>query len=605
MPIPPIRIVIAGVDRFTSTVAKSMQGVKKMGKKVSETGKKMTMGVTLPIVAFGALTLNTAANFEASMNRVQNLTQATAVELGMLKEQARDLGATTQFSASQAADAMGYLGMAGFEMKEIMSAMPATLNLAAASQMELAQTADIVSNILTGYNMKATQTGEVTDVLTSTFQGANTNLEQLGEAMKYVGPVASSMRIPLRDTATAIGLLGNAGMQGSMAGVQLRGILASLAKPSSAAASALERLKIPKSNLVDADGNIKSLRNTIQEFTKAGATSADLITIFGRRMGPGMAALVSQGVTEFDKLRAKLDKTGTAQAAAEVSMQGLAGQMKSLKSAFEELQLAIADSGILMFVTKIVEKLASFTRRIAKVNPNILKMGTIFAALAAAIGPVVFVIGSVMTAIGTLAPIIASAGGVIAAVSNPIGWVVAAIAGMIAWIALLRKAGMKWKEIFRVMFTSVTPLVAIVEFVIENWKRLLPFFKLALFGLVKLFQWFAPVFVAALQPVLWVLDKVIGLLKWVMDKGLSALEFLASKFLGEDLQKKIGFVGVGGEAPGGALDTQSRIEEKNTKQESTLKVQFQNAPAGTRISRDGSGPFDFETESGALLPGRG
>jgi len=606
MSIPPIRIVIAGVDKFSATLGKSLQSIGKIGKKVASAGRIMTMAVTLPVLAMGASTLKTAADFETSMNRVQNLTSATGSELVQMQNQARDLGATTMFTASQAADAMGFLGMAGFETNEIISAMPATLNLAAASQMELAQTADLVSNVLTGYNTDATKTGMVTDVLVSTFQNANTNLEQLGDAMRYVAPIAASMKIPIRDTATAIGLLGNAGMQGSMAGVQLRGILASLSKPSAEAASALEKLGIPRNKILDASGNVTSLRGVIEQLSKAGATSTDLFTIFGRRMGPGMAALISQGVGEFDKLREKLDDQGSSQRAAEVSMKGLNGQLKALKSAWEDFQLSIADSGILETVTKLVTKFAAFFRRISKVNPQILKMGVIFAGIMAVVGPLLFIIGNLMSAFSAIGGAIASAGGIIALVSNPIGWVIAAILGLIAMIMLLKRAGLSWAEAFRVVFASCFPLVAVVEFIIENWKRLLPFFKLALMGIVGLFKVFGKVIMFLLKPVLWILDKLIEPLKWIMDKGLRGIEWLANKVLSPELKSKIGFVGVGGEAPaGGALALQSSIEERNIKQESKLKVEFSNIPDGTRLKKEGRGPFDFEAESGSLLPAMG
>lgn len=603
MAFTPIRIVIAGVDKFTSTIGKSLQGFDKIGKRAKKFGRTMTMAVTLPVLALGASAISTAANFETSMNRVQNLTGATGKQLGGLENQARELGATTQFSATQAAKAMGFLGMAGFETNEIFSSMPATLNLAAAAQIELGTAADIVSNVMTGYNKKATETDQVTNILVSTFQGANTNLEQLGEAMKYVAPLAAGLKIPIEDTATAIGLLGNAGMQGSMAGTQLRGVMAALVKPTSEAARTLAKLKIQKSSIIDAKGNITSLRKVIEEFTKSGANSTDILTIFGRRMGPGMAALMSQGVKEFDKLRGKLNSQDSAVKAAEVSMKGLNGQIKALLSAFDELKIAILkDTGLLTGLTKVAGKFATFIRRLAKTSPHLLKMAAMFAMVVAAVGPLVFIIGQLLISFAAIGGTIASAGGIMALLLNPVGLV---IAGIVALVALLRGAGLEWGQIFSLMLVPVWPLVAIVQFIIKEWSRLLPFFKLTLMLIIGIFRVFGKVLKVVLAPVLGLLDKMMGAIKWVMGAGLGVLEKLAGKVLSPELQSRVGFVGGGVGSESAALQVQGRIEKKNTRNESELKVRFENAPKGMRVEKEGSGPFDFGVETGSLFPAAG
>ena len=481
-----IRIVIAGVDELSKTINGSLKGIKKMGRGIKDAGKRLTMGLTLPLAAFGALTLSTAANFETSMNTVQNLTQATTQEFRALQDQARELGATTAFSATQAGQAMGFLGMAGFDTMQIMGAMPATLNLASAANMELAETADIMSNIMTGYGKDASEAIAITDIMTTTFQSANTNLQQLGDAMKFVAPVAQSLGVDIKDTSAAIGLLSNAGIQGAMAGTNLRGVLAALAKPTSEAASTLEQLKIPKSAIFKSNGELQEFTKVLKAFEKSGASTADMMAIFGRRIGPGMMAMVSQGSGAFDKLRTKLDGAGgSAKRAADVQLKGLGCQLKILKSAFEELQLAIADSGLLAFATKFVKKISNLIRDLSKVNPKILKMGLIFAGVAASLGPLLVIVGTGIMWFAGLAGAIASAGGVIALISNPIGWAVAAIMALIAIVTYMAThVDSKLTKIITYFF----PLAGIMTWVLTRWKRILPFIKLFIMAIAALFK---------------------------------------------------------------------------------------------------------------------
>src|SRR5690606_26502147 len=162
------------------------------GQKMQQVGASLTRNLTLPIVALGGAALKAGADFEQGMNRVRALTGATGDTFKALEDQAKRLGATTQFLATEAADAMGFLAQAGFNAEQILGSMEATLNLAAAAQLDLGQAADIVSNVMQGYGLATSEAGRATDVLTQAFSSSNTNLEQLGQAMKYVGPIASA-----------------------------------------------------------------------------------------------------------------------------------------------------------------------------------------------------------------------------------------------------------------------------------------------------------------------------------------------------------------------------------------------------------------------------
>ena len=372
-------------ERVAQTSAEKMnQQFEKVGRQMESIGKSMSKYVTLPLVAFGALALRTAGQFEKSMNKVAAISQATGGELAELEKQARDLGKSTQFSASEAADAMSFLAMAGFEVTEIMSAMPATLNLAAAGQMDLARSADIVSNVMQGFGIAATQTDEVVDVLAKTFTSANTDLEELGQAMSYAAPVAKAYGISVEETAAAIGFLGDAGIKATRAGTGVRQMLLQLAAKA-------DELGL---SIYDAAGNMKPIAGLLEEIEKSGIPTTKMIEVLGARAGPGLAVLLDRGSEALRDYTEELaDSGGTAQRVAEQQMEGLFGALKELRSAFEELQIAIAKSGILDFATNLVKRVTELVRRMADMDPAILRLITGFAGLAAAAGPVLIVMG--------------------------------------------------------------------------------------------------------------------------------------------------------------------------------------------------------------------
>lgn len=568
MAIQPIRIVIQGIDKFSSTIAQSQKKIEKFGKSVSRVGRTMTVGLTVPIVAMGGAALKTTADFEQSMLRVQNLTGATGQTFQALERQARDLGATTLHTASDAAEGMGFLGMAGFNTEQIMSAMPATLDLATASQLELGRSADIVSNILTSYGKDAAQTTNVVDLMVDSFQSANTNMEQMAEAMKFVGPVAAGMKIPIEDTATAIGLLSNAGIQGAMAGTQLRGILGMLADPSNKARESLARLKIPKSAIVDSTGNIKNLGEVIRQFELSGASTADMLQIFGRRIGPGMAALVSQGSKAFETLNVDLrDNEGSARNAAKAFEESLIGQTKALQSALQELGIAIfKDTGLLKDIVGAVRGLIGFVRRLTKVSPGVLKLAAIFAAIVAAVGPLLMVLGPIISGVASLSGAIASAGGVMALLSNPIGWVIGGILALVAAITAMKmKFGMSVKSIVMGIMYLSGPIGWIVAFFIKNWGKMLPFIKL----IGWLFKQLGKIILFAMWPVFKFLEKLGDLVGWIAEKLFDVLTSLAKLVLPKWLESKLGFTSPEAEETGGAADIVGRAGVVNRNENET------------------------------------
>lgn len=601
MPLPSIRIVIAGVDKFSSTIGKAMKGVKRMGETMRNIGRNMTIGLTLPIVTFGAMTLRTAGDFETSMNKVQNLTGATVSEMTALTSQARELGATTAFSASQTAGAMGILGLSGMKTNEILASTADVLNLAAAGSIEMSESADVLTGVMAGFNKKATDATNVADLLVTAMQSSKTDILGVGEAMSFVAPMAKSLGVTVKDTALAIGLLSNANIKGARAGTTFRAILASLAKPTKEAAMTLERLKIDKSVIFDADGKFKGLTETIEAFRNSGANAQDMIAIFGRKMGVGMSAMVGQGKKKLDELNASLNNIGgAAKRAADVQMKGLNGQLKALRSAFEELQLAIADSGLLTFVTKLVTKLADFTRKVAKLNPTFLKWGTIIAGVVAAIGPLLFVLGSVLVVAAKVGAAVSAAGGVIALLSNPIGWVISAIGAMIAIVTLMVKY---FNTKFGKILAGMIPVGGIIAWVIKRWKRILPFVKLLVFFIVAYFKLLWRLLKPIVMPIANLFAWLGDLIFKSLDMALTGLEKLTRLALPKWLEDRIGLSGDTAvpAGVGSAAHMQRRIQAVDVATKNESVIRFDGAPPGMVVQSATPG-LTIETERGTLMP---
>ncbi|MFJ2719365.1 phage tail tape measure protein [Streptomyces sp. NPDC087437] len=350
-------------DRASRTFGRVGGAADRLSRQGAGIGTALAAGFKVGSVAAAGLTFNvlkTSGDFEKSMNQVRAVSGATGKDFEALRNQAKELGATTKYTASQAADGMGFLAMTGYKANQILAAMPGTLSLAAAGNMDLAQAADISSNIMTGYGFKASQTNKIVDVLAKTFTSTNTDLIQLGEAMKYAGPVAHAAGVKFEQTSAAIGLMGNAGLQASMAGTALRGAITRLLSPTKQVSDVLKKLGI---RVKDSHGELLPLDQIIRQLEKSGAKTGDMMTIFGQRAGPAMLALVEQGSGALVKLTRELEKSGgTADRIAKIQMEGLQGQLVSLKSAWEGLMIEIGDLGVLKLATKGLEGLTTGVR---------------------------------------------------------------------------------------------------------------------------------------------------------------------------------------------------------------------------------------------------
>ncbi|WP_108482256.1 phage tail tape measure protein [Oceaniglobus ichthyenteri] len=303
------------------------------------------------------------SQFETGMSQLGAVSRATASELKDMRTVAMDLGSSTEYSATQAASGLNFLAMAGFNAAESMAAIPDVLNLATAAQLDLGQAADISSNIMSAFAISAENAGAVADVLAAASSRANTDVGQLGEAMKFVGPVASALGIEMNDAAAAIGVLSDAGIQGGMAGTGLRRVLSSLANTTPQAAAVIRDLGLELDALNPATTSIVEI---VEQLSDAGIDAAQALTIFGDRGGPAILALTSQ-VGGLRELTGELSNVeGEATRMADTMRDNLGGDINSLKSALEGLILAMGEAGLTAVLRAAIQGLTDVTRIISQ-----------------------------------------------------------------------------------------------------------------------------------------------------------------------------------------------------------------------------------------------
>ncbi len=380
---------LAQLQKLEGLYGRMSTAKKGFGDSLASLGRTASVITSISAPLAGAV--STAMDFQGAMSKVKAITGASADDMDKLSQVAQKLGSTTQFSATQAAEAMSYLGMAGWNTNQIMSGMPGLLSLAAASGAELATVADIVSDDLTAFGMSAEQAGHMADVFAAASTNANTNVEMMGETFKYAAPVAGALGYSLEDVAIATGLMANAGIKGEQAGTSLRATMSRLVDPPAEAAKALSALGVSATN---ADGTMKPLSQTMKELRKAFANLSEsekaekASAIAGTNAMSGFLAVVNAGDDDFNKLSDAINNSdGTAQKMAETMQNNLQGAITKIKSALEGAGIAIG-SAFLPALQSIGEAIADITGKFAEwanENQNIIQiLGGVVAGLSAA-----------------------------------------------------------------------------------------------------------------------------------------------------------------------------------------------------------------------------
>lgn len=512
--------------QFRQGLDRARSEFQSMGDRLESTGKTLTKNLTTPIVGFGALAIKTAMDFETAMLKVKAVTGANQTEFTKLTDLAKELGRTTNFSATQAAEAMNFLAMAGLSTNEVMGALPGVLDLASAAGMDLAETADIATNILSGMGFEVDQLARVNDVLAKTMTNSNTDMQQLGQAMKYAAPLVAAAKVEFEEAAAVLGMMGNAGIQADMAGTSLRGAITRLLEPTKQVSDRLKALGV---NVRDSNGELLPLVDIFRQLEKAGADAGDMMTIFGMRAGPAMMAVMSQGSTALAEFTQKnREAAGTTKEMVNIMTSGAQGAFTRMKSAFEGLLIAIAESGLLDAFASVADWLAKIFEALARTDSGILNTIIVIAMLAAAVGPVLFAVGKLINIYGTVfttalsiarsqmvvtaATHVASAARIVAGwvlmgtqsllhaarmaaawviAMGPVGWIIAAVVALVAliianWDTVVEWTSAAWDAVVGALEAAWNWIVDIVT---TAWNAVIEFLQPAIDVVVNIFRY--------------------------------------------------------------------------------------------------------------------
>ena len=406
------------------------------GDKISGVGQKL-LPVTAGVTALGTIAVKTGADFDSAMSKVAAVSGATGSEMDALREKAREMGSKTKFSASEAAEAMNYMAMAGWKTNDMLSGIEGIMNLAAASGEDLASTSDIVTDALTAFGLSASDSGHFADILAAASSNANTNVSMMGETFKYAAPVLGSLGYSAEDSAIAIGLMANAGIKSSQAGTALRSAITNLAKPTDTVASAMEQYGI---SLTDSSGKMYSLRELMEQLRQklGGLSEAEqaqaAASLFGKEAMSGMLAIINGSPADFEKLSNAIDTcsdtvdgyNGTTEKMAAVMQDNLAGQVTILKSQLEELAISFTD--ILMpTIRSIVSRIQELVDKLNQLDPQTKETIAKIALVAAALGPMLVVLGKTISSVGTVFSAVSKLPALFSAVQSGIGAITGAL----------------------------------------------------------------------------------------------------------------------------------------------------------------------------------
>lgn len=342
-------VLSPAVDGF-----KAVEGVGKKAGNAITTGLKGFAAAATAVGGFGTAAVKSGMQFDATMSEVSAISGATGQEFDALRDKALEMGAKTKFSASEAGEAMTYMGMAGWKAGDMISGIEGIMNLAAASGEDLATTSDIVTDALTAFGLQASDSGHFANVMAVAASNANTNVGMMGETFKYVAPVAGALGYSVDDTALAIGLMANSGIKATQAGTALRSIFTRLSTDAGASSKSLGALGTLTEKLgvefYNTDGSARNLNDVLVDSRAAWAGLSEeqqityAKTIAGQEAMSGWLALMNAAPADVDKLTAALeDCNGAAEKMAATMVDNLQGDLILLGSAFESLQIAISD----------------------------------------------------------------------------------------------------------------------------------------------------------------------------------------------------------------------------------------------------------------------
>ena len=541
-------------------IAATGEKFKTVGDNISSAGQKL-LPVTAGVTALGTASVTTAANFESSMSQVQATMGITKDSMSKVNGQsvntmdtlsklAKKMGAETAFSASECAEALNYLALAGYDTEQMCNTLPTVLNLAAAGDIALADASDMVTDAMSALGMGVDEAETMVDQMAKTASTTNTSVAQLGEGILTIGATAKSIKGGTAELNTALGILANNGIKGAEGGTHLRNIILSLQNPTDKAAAQMEALGI---SVYDSEGNMRSMNDILGDLNKSmdGMTSAEksniIGTIFNKTDLSSVNALLANTGSAWDSLQKSITESGgAAQQMADTQLDNLQGQITILKSALEGLAISFGEL-LMPAIKQIVGWVQKFVDWLNGLSEGTKKTVVTIALLAAALGPVLIVIGKVISAVGTIMTVVPKIAGVINTVkgafaalnttmlANPIVLIIAAIAALVAafiylwnncdgfrqfWIDL-------WENVKQV---AITVWNAIKEFFSQVWEAIKTIFSTVFEVIKTLVSTYFNLYKTIIQTVFNVIKTVITTI-WEAIKGVFTTVFNVIKTL--------------------------------------------------------------------------
>ena len=479
-------------------IAATGEKLKTVGDNISSAGQKL-LPVTAGVTALGTAAVSTAANFESSMSQVQatmgitkdamsTVNGESVNTMDTLSALAKKMGSETAFSASECAEALNYLALAGYDTQQMCDTLPTVLNLAAAGGIDLAAASDMVTDAMSALGMGVDEAGTMVDQMAKTASSTNTSVAQLGEGILTIGATAKTVKGGTAELNTALGILANNGIKGAEGGTHLRNVILSLQNPTDKAAACMEQLGL---DVYDSEGNMRSLNDILGDLNTSmdGMTAAEKSNIIGQIFNKtdlsSVNALLANTGTTWDGLQQSIiDSGGAAQQMADTQLDNLQGQITILKSALEGLAISFGEL-LLPAIKMIVGWVQKFVDWLNGMDEGTKKVVTTIALLAAALGPVLIVIGKVVSAVGTIMTIVPKVAGVINTVktafaalnttmlANPIFLIIAAITALVAAFIYLWNTNEDFRQFWINLWENVK------EVAIAVWEAIKNFFAAA------------------------------------------------------------------------------------------------------------------------------
>ena len=547
-----VDVTLRLVDKFTGGIQKSLKSItamdkntariagdiQKAGDSIANTGTAITAAVTVPIVGAGIAAVKTAADFESSMSGVKAIMGEKWDD--SLTEQAKHLGATTAWTAREVGEAMQYTAMAGWDAKQNMEGLNGILSAASAGGIGLAEATDVMVGALAGFGEGADQAEKYADIMTATFTNTKTDMLGLGESYKYVGSLAGTLGYDFAEVNTAIGIMGNASIDGSQAGTTLRTALLNMTGDSKEVKKAMGELGISMTN---SDGTMKSFSDVMHDMKKgfSGLTEEGKLfyanQIFGKTATAGMLAVINSTDDAYDSLERSIKgASGAAGEAASGRLDNLNGQLTLLKSAIEGIAIRIGDF-ILPYLKQFVEWAQKLADKLNSMSDEQLKAVLKNIALVASIGPMLIAFGKLVKIVGIVIKVFAlvsKAGGFIAVITGPVGLVIAAILVLIGIVLLVRKHFDVFKQAlskFSPVFENImVHLNGIKDTVLAGWEAISPI-------LGTFLNWLGERLVASIGITIGLISSVVEIVVGVVEGIIKVIggiiEFLVGVFTGD------------------------------------------------------------------------